>query len=206
MSQKKTQTLEEKRAYSRAYQAKLRANRTPEQKEEVRAYQRAYRAQRKEREDKVLEKFQQNNDIDEVREIMARREKKAKANRANVARWQRENKTKHNAKQIRWSKKHPDYHPNYLETLDLTDETISDKKRLQAWGVQVRKRDENKCYYHSSECSSLIDAHHIIPKEWKSKSSLHNFAAMKFSLDNGMCLCRKHHIAVHKEMKLWMRE
>ena len=154
----------------------------------------------------MLERFQHNNDIDEVREIMARREKKAKANRANVARWQRENKSKHNAKQIRWSKKHPDYHPNYLETLDLTDETISNEKRLQAWASQVRKRDGNKCYYHSSECSSWIDAHHIIPKEWETKSSLHNFAAMKFSLDNGMCLCRKHHKEVHKEMKLWLRE
>jgi len=67
---KKTQTLEEKRAYSRAYQAKKRANRTPEQKEEVRAYQRAYRAQRKQREDKALERFQQSNDYEEMKKWM----------------------------------------------------------------------------------------------------------------------------------------
>jgi len=63
-------TAEEKRNYNRAYLAKRRANRTPEQKEADRAYQRAYRAQRKEREDKVLEKFQQNNDYEEMKKWM----------------------------------------------------------------------------------------------------------------------------------------
>lgn len=197
---KKTQTIEEKRAASRAYQAKLRANRTPEQKEELRAYNRAWRAKKKQREDEALRRFQAENNMDEVREIMARREKKAKANRSNVARWQRENKSKHNAKQIRWSKNHPDYQQNYYETLDLTDETINNQTRLNAWGCQVRKIAENRCYYHSEECSKTIDAHHILPKEWKT------FDKIKFSLDNGMCLCRKHHIAVHKEMKLGMKE
>ena len=60
-------TLEEKRAASRAYQAKRRANLTPEQREADRAYNRAWRAQRKEREDKALERFQQNNDYEEMK-------------------------------------------------------------------------------------------------------------------------------------------
>jgi len=203
-------TTEEKRNYNRAYLANRRANRTPEQKEADRAYQRAYRAQRKEREDKALEKFQQNNDYEEMKELFEKRgEKKAKAKEA----------------QAKFHAANPDYHknyyrenrekmlarnketqPNYLENLDLTDETISNKTRLNAWGRQVKLRDENRCYYHSEECSKKIDAHHILPKEWKSKSSLHNFATMKFSLSNGQTLCRKHHMAVHKEMKKWLRE
>ena len=193
-------TPEEIRAHRNRLQREKRANRTPEQREKDNAYKRAWSAKRKQREDEALRKFQADNNIDEVREIMARREKKAKANRANVARWQRENKSKHNAKQIRWSKKHPDYQQNYFETLDLTDETINNQTRLNAWGVQVRKIAENRCYYHSEECSKTIDAHHIVPKEWKT------FDKLKFSLDNGMCLCRKHHIAVHKEITKWMRE
>jgi len=199
-------TAEEKRNYNRAYLAKRRANRTPEQKEADRAYQRAYRAQRKQREDKVLERFQQNNDYEEVKELWEKKEKR----RAYYRAYYKANKKKMNSQMKKWREESPDYHknyqPNYLDNLDLTDETTDNQTRLLAWGRQVRKRDNNKCYYHSSECSSLIDAHHIIPKEWKSKSSLHNFAAMKFSLDNGMCLCRKHHKEVHKEITNWMRE
>ena len=203
---KTMKTAEEKRAHRNRLQREKRANRTPEQREKDNAYKRAWSAKKKQREDEALRRFQAENNMDEVREIMARREKKAKANRSNVARWQRENKSKHNAKQIRWSKNHPDYQQNYYETLDLTDETINNQTRLNAWGCQVRKIAENRCYYHSSECSSLIDAHHIIPKEWKSKSSLHNFATMKFSLSNGQTLCRKHHKEAHIEITNWMRE
>ena len=229
-------TLEEKRAYQRAYQAKKRANRTPEQREADRAYNRAWRAQRKEREDKVLERFQQSNDYEEVKELWERSEKQKnyaknyyQANKERMLSQQKkrneENPERVKANNKKFREENPDYHknyyrknrekflarskkaqPNYLENLDLTDETINNKTRLFAWGVQVRKRDENRCYYHSEECSKKIDAHHILPKEWKSKSSYHNFATMKFSLSNGQTLCRKHHMAVHKEMKKWMRE
>ena len=236
---KTMKTAEEKRAHRNRLQREKRANRTPEQREKDNAYKRAWSAKKKQREDEALRRFQHNNDIDEVREIMAKREKnrayQAKFHAANPdyqKNYYKANKKKMNSQMKGWRDENPDYHKNwnkenpdynknhsakfreenpdyrqnYLENLDLTDETTDNQTRLLAWGAQVRLRDGNRCYYHSSECSSWIDAHHIIPKEWKSKSSLHNFAAMKFSLDNGMCLCRKHHIAVHKEMKLWMRE
>jgi len=243
---KTMKTAEEKRAHRNRLQREKRANRTPEQREKDNAYKRAWSAKRKQREDEALRKFQADNNIDEVREIMARREKKKAAKKLEKKRAYRRayyqaNKEKAKAQTKKWKAEHPDYmarwreenpemvkennrrfreeNPDYhkkweeanaekrktqkknnLENLDLADETISEETRRLAWGVQVRKRDENRCYYESSECSSLIDAHHIIPYDWKT------FDKLRFSLDNGMCLCRKHHIAVHKEMKLWMRE
>jgi len=217
-------TSAKKRAYQRAYQAKKRAEQTEEQKEATRAYNRAWRAQNKAREEMAFQRFKANNNIDEMREIVEsrdalrtyNREAKAKSRAkqkeaekreeklAKLRAYYHNNKEKVLSQQKNYRKENAEkkkaVDKNYLENLDLTNETICDEKRLLAWGVQVRKRDENRCYYNSEECSKTIDAHHIIPKEWKS------FDKLRFSLDNGRCLCRKHHKEAHKEIAKWMRE
>lgn len=66
--------------------------------------------------------------------------------------------------------------------------------RHKAWSKSVKKRDGWKCHF-KKDCSGRMEAHHI--KDWK------NHPDERFSLENGVTLCHKHHMDVeHRGLKL----
>ena len=62
------------------------------------------------------------------------------------------------------------------------DERKEVKRKFKEWSIAIKERDAHKC----AICGSilLLTSHHIIPRENKE---------FRFDLDNGICLCVKHH-------------
>ena len=58
-------------------------------------------------------------------------------------------------------------------------------KKLKEWSLAVRERANFKCEWCGRTKEEIkLNSHHIITKK---------FEALKFSLDNGLCLCPKCH-------------
>lgn len=82
-------------------------------------------------------------------------------------------------------------------------ERVDRNKKLKEWSKLVRERDNNKCAICPN--TKMINAHHIIPKQWKH---------LMFNLDNGIALCPTHHkynytISAHKNplaFMIWMEK
>jgi len=53
------------------------------------------------------------------------------------------------------------------------------------WRKQVYKRDNRTCRYPGCTCKKRLQAHHILP--WG------EFPALRFNIQNGITLCKKHH-------------
>lgn len=53
------------------------------------------------------------------------------------------------------------------------------------WRMEVYKRDNFRCKMSNGECSSKIEAHHILT--WKESPEL------RYEISNGITLCTKHH-------------
>ena len=53
------------------------------------------------------------------------------------------------------------------------------------WMRKVKNRDDWKCQISNSNCSGLLEAHHILP--WA------KFPELRYELNNGITLCRFHH-------------
>lgn len=83
-------------------------------------------------------------------------------------------------------------HPNYRD--DLTDEDRSQKryllhgKNIRKWSRKVHEKHNFKCVICSS--NHKIEAHHL--ESWNLNKSL------RFDTDNGVTLCKHHHIMFHK--------
>ncbi len=60
------------------------------------------------------------------------------------------------------------------------------------WRREVVERDKRKCQYPGCSCKKSLQAHHILP--WA------EYPALRFNVQNGITLCRKHHDMV------WGRE
>ena len=80
---------------------------------------------------------------------------------------------------------------------------IDNRKKLEEWSKLVRSRDGNKCIICPN--TEKINAHHIIPKQWKH---------LALNIDNGISLCPSHHkynttISAHKNplaFFIWMEK
>lgn len=67
-----------------------------------------------------------------------------------------------------------------------------ENRMLQHWTRLVKERADFKCEMESSQCSGVLHAHHIIPK--------HLEPSKKYDVENGMCLCERHHKLIHRYM------
>lgn len=87
--------------------------------------------------------------------------------------------------------KHYNYKPDRTE-IDLN------KRRNWAtacieWREKVFKRDNYKCKINNQECTHQIEAHHIL--SWR------DYPELRFELNNGITLCKKHHPRKRDEEK-----
>lgn len=64
-----------------------------------------------------------------------------------------------------------------------------DSREYKEWRLKVYQRDSYKCRYCGSK--EKINAHHIY--SWK------NYPELRYNIDNGITLCEKCHIELHKE-------
>lgn len=65
-------------------------------------------------------------------------------------------------------------------------------RMLQHWARLVKERANFKREMSTGQCAGLLHAHHIIPK--------HLEPNRKYDVENGMCLCEKHHKMIHLYM------
>ena len=57
---------------------------------------------------------------------------------------------------------------------------------IQDWSLSIRKRDNNKCQICSKPAKH---AHHIFYQRY--------YPLLRFNLNNGISLCKKHHLEIH---------
>lgn len=67
-----------------------------------------------------------------------------------------------------------------------------EQRMLHNWAIMVKDRAGSKCEMASDQCNGPLHAHHIIPKALE--------PARMYDVDNGMCLCEKHHKMIHSYM------
>lgn len=60
-----------------------------------------------------------------------------------------------------------------------------DDPRYKAWRAKVRKRDSYMCQWPNCGSRIKLQAHHI--RRWADS------VLLRFNVDNGITLCRKHH-------------
>jgi predicted restriction endonuclease len=60
--------------------------------------------------------------------------------------------------------------------------------RYKAWRLAVRRRDKNQCQWPLCKVKRKLQTHHIKP--WS------KFPWLRFELDNGITLCKRHHLAI----------
>jgi len=61
---------------------------------------------------------------------------------------------------------------------------IDRNKKDKQWSIDVRNKYLNKCAIPNCECTEMLNAHHIIPRE---------FQETRWDINNGVALCPKHH-------------
>lgn len=59
------------------------------------------------------------------------------------------------------------------------------------WRKLVRERDGHKCKLEGTDCNGRIEVHHIY--NWR------KYPELRFEIDNGITLCRRHHPIGAKE-------
>ncbi len=84
--------------------------------------------------------------------------------------------------------------PNWIK-----DRTLLKKKELrndsayQVWRKEVYTRDNFKCRIDNNDCNGRLEAHHIL--SWKDHPEL------RYSVNNGITLCKDHHPRSKEEIK-----
>ena len=83
--------------------------------------------------------------------------------------------------------------PRKNKNLNNTNQKLRTSKRANGWAWRVKNRYEGKCALCGS--TDHCEAHHIIPwsvdkEQW-------------FNVNNGIYLCKKHHILAHKKPKIF---
>ena len=51
--------------------------------------------------------------------------------------------------------------------------------------TEVKKRDNWKCKIDNLDCEGRLESHHIL--SWK------DYPELRYDINNGICLCKKHH-------------
>ena len=83
-----------------------------------------------------------------------------------------------------------DKHPNWKGGIDLENKRIRRSLEYQIWQSEVYKRDGWKCRLCGKHCQKKdIIAHHI--------KLFSDFPELRFSVENGITLCRKCHCKIH---------
>jgi hypothetical protein len=84
---------------------------------------------------------------------------------------------------------------NYIKDRTLVKTTDREHKnpRYVEWKKEVHTRDKGKCRISNKDCSGRIEAHHILP--WS------NFPELRYEVNNGISLCKKHHPRKRKDEK-----
>jgi len=59
------------------------------------------------------------------------------------------------------------------------------------WSLSVKRRDGWKCKISNEDCNGRMESHHILP--WK------DYPELRYNLNNGICLCKKHHPRKRKD-------
>jgi hypothetical protein len=86
-------------------------------------------------------------------------------------------------------------HWNWHGGISGWQKLLRGSRKYEKWRLQVYKRDRYCCRKCKKHCDSkIIVAHHI--KNFK------NYPKLRFNLKNGITLCRKCHILLHRKLRL----
>lgn len=91
-----------------------------------------------------------------------------------------------------WSKFNPKtqkYHWNYQGGISSENHIIRNSTEIKIWRKRVFERDNYTCQY-CEERGSILNAHHIKPFAL--------YPELRFESKNGITLCKKCHIELHK--------
>jgi len=96
---------------------------------------------------------------------------------------------------IPWNKGKPflrgEKHPNWKGGINLENERLRHSLQWNIWRNEIYKRDHYTCRLCNKHCQKKeIIAHHIM--------LFSQYPELRFSVDNGITLCRSCHIKIHK--------
>ena len=120
--------------------------------------------------------------------------------------WKLSEKARKNQSKAQTGKKHPWTNPphpkgkdhyNWKGGITSINQLIRQSKKYKKWQQTIYKRDNWTCQICKNHCHNKIIAHHIAP------FSL--FPKKRFQINNGITLCRKCHINLHKVIKKLIR-
>lgn len=87
------------------------------------------------------------------------------------------------------SKKRGKYHPQWKDGASSKNHLIRNSSKYKYWRTSVFIRDDYMCR-KCGELGGELNAHHI--------ESFSKHPALRFDIDNGITLCKKCHIEIHK--------
>ena len=73
----------------------------------------------------------------------------------------------------------------------LARRLVENPHRYMEWSKNVKNRDNWRCRIADQDCNGPLEAHHILP--WRA------YPNSRYSLDNGITLCRFHHPRKHTD-------
>jgi len=81
--------------------------------------------------------------------------------------------------------------PRWKGGINLENERIRHSLEWKIWRDEVYRKDNWTCRICGKKCKKDIVAHHI--------KLFSNFPELRFSVDNGITLCRSCHTKIHKQ-------